>query len=105
MKKIFTASFLAIAVLLSMAAIPSLRFPIYTVGPRQILHGSAVMTADGSVTQAFSTAFGAVPNVIMIQQNNAAASTTNFVTPATNSVILRSSIAGATSIWIAVGAP
>lgn len=102
MKKIILSCFVIGLVVASIAAV---RQPIYVASVTQILKGSVVMTSDGSVTQSFSTAFGAVPTVFTIQQNNAAASTTNFVTPTTSNVIIRSSIAGATSVWFAVGSP
>lgn len=105
MKKTIIA-LLAIAVVIGIvSSVAAVRQPIYVASVTQILKGSVVMTSDGSVTQSFSTAFGAVPTVFTIQQNNAAASTTNFVTPTTSNVIIRSSIAGATSVWFAVGSP
>jgi hypothetical protein len=102
MKKL---SALVIDLVVAAVAIAATRRPVYTESALQILSGSVVMSGDGSVTQTFSTAFGAVPKVFTIQQNNAAASTTNFVTPTVSNVVLRSSIAGATSVWFAVGSP
>jgi hypothetical protein len=103
MKKL---AFIVVPILALFAiAATSLRFPIYTAAPVQILYGTAIMTSDGSVTQSFTTQFGSVPKVYPIQQNNAAASTTNFVTPTVSNAILRTSIAGSTQQWIAIGAP
>jgi isoaspartyl peptidase/L-asparaginase-like protein (Ntn-hydrolase superfamily) len=101
MKKIF----LALALVAAVATVAAVRRPIHVEGNTMIQRGSVVMSGDGSVTQTFATAFSSIPVVFTIQQNNAAASTTNFVNATTSNVVLRSSIAGATSVWFAVGAP
>jgi hypothetical protein len=90
---------------LALIGIAATRVPFYSSGPTLVLSGSVVMSGDGSVTQSFSTAFSAVPTVLVCQENVAAGSLTNIIAPTTSNVVIRSSIAGATNKWIAIGTP
>lgn len=101
MKKIIFGSLLTLALIASIAAV---RQPIYVASTTQILSGTNIVSSDGTVTQSFSTAFGAVPNVLVVQvglnttiTNQVAATTSNFVST--------TSLSGGGIKWIAVGTP
>jgi len=82
------------------------RQPFYAAGPTLVQAGSSVVTSDGTVTNAFASAYSAAPKVVVTQKGAALQSVTNIVVSVTTTnFIYRSSISGTTNDWIAVGTP
>jgi hypothetical protein len=101
MKKIALGFILCLAVVITIAAT---RRPIVVEGSTMIQRGTAlVTTTDGTVTQAFTTAFSSVPTLIVtaVGSPNAA---TNEMTVTTSNFVLKTKASG-TNNWIAVGTP
>lgn len=104
MKKILFASFLGVAVILSMAA--ASRRAIFVEGNTQILSGTVITTTDGTVTGTFSTVFSAVPKVIVSQRGETLPATTNtFTSITTSNFVFKNNKASVSNEWIAIGTP
>jgi hypothetical protein len=101
MNKILFALLLAGVAAVTIAAV---RQPVYVASATQILTGTAITTADCTVTQSFSTVYGAVP-VIVCSQVGLNTTTTNVIEVTTSNFVLRTGKATQTNKWVAVGTP
>jgi hypothetical protein len=105
MKKILIGFALATVLFVAVAAV--VRGPVTSSADLQIMSGTSVTAADGTITNTFAIAFSAVPNVTCSQQSiSSAGSVTNTITGLTTTFFIYSAgKASVTNQWIAVGAP
>jgi hypothetical protein len=97
---------LFLLVVTAVAVFAATRYPVYSSAnaPLLIVTGQGVSTADGTVTNTFSTTFGAVPKVIPSIFAANSAKTTNLVLSVTTSNFVWACGAnGVTNPYIAIG--
>jgi hypothetical protein len=96
---------LGIVLILGLLVMAATRRPFYTDSTTtQILSGTVVSTADGTVTNTFTSAFSTAPNVISTQVGINTTITNTIVITTTN-FVLTVNKATVTNRWIAIGAP
>lgn len=102
MKKFtFILAMLAFVFLASAAV----RYRVYSNGDINIQTGRGVTTADGTVTNTFTVAFGAVPKVVTTIFGTTLNSTNNVRSVTTSNFIFYGQITGVTNDYIAIGTP
>lgn len=69
-----------------------------------IQSGSVVTSADGTVTNSFTTAFTAAP-IVINRQTGTGTTTTNILTVTTTNFILNTGVGTQTNSWVAFGTP
>lgn len=102
MKKLLIPFVLCAAVILAIAAVPR-RVSVDSANT-YICAGTVVTTGDSTVTNTFSTAFGAAPIVVVTPLGNGNLPITNIIcTVTTTGFILNTHVPSMTNRWIAVG--
>jgi hypothetical protein len=99
--------FISLAILgaaLSFCFAAATRKTVAVEGNKMILAGTAITVADGTITQAFSTVFSAVP-VVVSSQVGAATTISNIVSVTTSNFVLNTGLPTSTNKWVAVGTP
>lgn len=79
------------------------RFSVGSNGiPSPFTFGAAIMSSDGSVTQSFGVTYSNTPTVLS-RQLGIGTTPTNILTVTVSNFVLRTSLAGQTNYWMAIG--